>query len=107
MQYRNAGALVGPTVPIVRLISGDVLWVRFAVPAADADALALDAPVAVDVADLEIPLRGTVREIAPEVDPASRRIFVEAELHLSDERRSRVRSGMNAWVRLGDTDATP
>jgi len=102
MQYRNAGALVGPTIPIIRLISGDALWVRFAVPPGKASAISPGDEVAIDVAGLTEPLAGTVREITPELDPASRMIFVEAELALSDELRDKVRSGMDAWARLAN-----
>ena len=32
LRYVDAGAVVGPTTPIVRLINPDNLWVRFAIP---------------------------------------------------------------------------
>ncbi|MCX4240917.1 efflux RND transporter periplasmic adaptor subunit [Paraliomyxa miuraensis] len=79
--YQPEGAVVSPGDRLVRLVVVDRLWVRFAVPVDD---LHLVRPGgAVDV--LPVPegrrLRATIRHVAPELDLASQRMLVEAELH--------------------------
>ena len=91
---RGEGAAAGPDAPIVRLISEGAPWVRFAVPAAEAAALSEEAPLRVTLEAPPITLAARVRSVAPELDPASQLIFVEAELEPS----SGVRSGVAAWV---------
>ncbi|MEP7009780.1 MAG: efflux RND transporter periplasmic adaptor subunit [Acidobacteriota bacterium] len=78
-RFLDPGATVGAGTPIVRLVSEGGLIVRFAVPPAEAKSLALDAPIVASAADLG-DLSGTIERISPEIDPASRMIFVEARL---------------------------
>ncbi len=78
-RFLDPGATVGAGTPIVRLVSEGGLIVRFAVPPAEAKGLALDAPIIASAADLG-DLSGTIERISPEIDPASRMIFVEARL---------------------------
>jgi RND family efflux transporter MFP subunit len=96
-RYLDPGATVGAGTPIVRLVSEGGLIVRFAVPAAEAKSLQLDAPIVASAADVG-DLRGTIERISPEIDPASRMIFVEARL---DGAAPAVQPGAVVRVRRG------
>ena len=78
-RYRDAGAAVGPQAPVLRLIGGGGLRLRFAVSPAAARTLALGAEVSVEIAAAE-PVRGIIEQIAPEVDQPSQTVFVDAAL---------------------------
>lgn len=93
------GMMVGPEAPVVRLIERDVLWVKFAVPAAEANALALGTPMVVELETTGEKLQAIVKQIAPELDPASHMIFAEAELSVSPAERELIPSGVGAWVK--------
>ncbi len=95
--YREAGALASPGKPVVRLISTDKSFVRFAVPPAEAATLRAGAPVDVVVEWLAQPMSATIRDIAPEIDPPTGMVFVEAELAASAVPNARPHSP--AWVR--------
>ncbi len=79
-RFVDPGAMVGPSVPIARLVSADNLRVRFAVPEQHAGAVALGMAVRVEVPAVNVLLNGVVENIAPEVDIASRYIYAEAKL---------------------------
>lgn len=96
-RYLDPGATVGAGTPIVRLVSEGGLMVRFAVPQVEAKSLRLEEPIVASAADLG-ELRGTIERIAPEIDPASRMIFVEARL---DGAASTVQPGAVVRVRRG------
>jgi RND family efflux transporter MFP subunit len=93
------GVMVGPDAPIVRLIERDVLWVKFAMPPIEAAKLTLGAPVTVELETTGEKFKATTKQIAPELDPASHMIFVEAELILSPKELESIPSGVGAWVR--------
>ncbi len=78
-RYLDPGATVGAGSPIVRLVSEGGVMIRFAVPQADAKTLRLNEPIVASAADLG-ELAGTIERIAPEIDPASRMVFVEARV---------------------------
>jgi RND family efflux transporter MFP subunit len=98
-RYANPGANVSPSAPIVRLISADDLFVRFAVPAAQAASLSLGARVVVRIGDHRIERRAAVDKIAPEVDSASRMVFIEAQLEKADS-GNQILSGELARVSI-------
>jgi RND family efflux transporter MFP subunit len=99
-RYVDPGGMAGPGTPVVRLLSSDALWVRFAVPPHDLQSLGVGTIVASRLEDPAITVEGTVRQIAPETDPASQLVFVDAELDLDAALRSRIQAGAAAWVRL-------
>lgn len=99
MRYIDPGTVVAPGTRIVRLVTSDALWVRFAVPAARAGELAPGKRVEVRVAGLEAPIAAVVRQVAPELDPASQMILVEAELDPDPAARAHLHSGLAAWVK--------
>lgn len=84
-RFVDPGAMVGPGVAIVRLISsgdfGDLI-VRAAVPPEEAGSLAVGSAVTVHVRTLGLDLRGRIERIAPEVDAASQMILIEARLEI-------------------------
>jgi RND family efflux transporter MFP subunit len=105
-RYVDPGALVGPGVAIVRLISADDLWVRFAVPDRDAGALQVGGCVQVAVESPAVSARGAIEMIAPQVDTELRMLVVEARLALPDEWRDRLQAGLPARV-LPEACVTP
>lgn len=99
-RYVDPGGMAGPGMPVVRLISSDALWVRFAVPPHELPGLGVGTIVASRIENPAITVEGTVRQIAPETDPASQLVFVDAELDLDAALRTRIQAGAAAWVRL-------
>jgi RND family efflux transporter MFP subunit len=99
-RFVDPGALVGPRTPIVRLISGDDLWVRFAVPEDEARRLVVGQAVRVEVSGWTAVLEALVEKVAPEVDAAARMIFAEAKLKLPDGTDRNGLSGRVARVYL-------
>jgi RND family efflux transporter MFP subunit len=99
VRYRDPGAVVGPSAPILRLIGDGALRVRFAVPPAVAATLSTGAPVTVEIDTVAAPLGASVTQISPELDSASKLIFVEADLDRSGN-APELSPGLAAWVRL-------
>lgn len=83
-RYADPGINVTPATPIVRLISADDLFVRFAVPEGRTAGLQSGMAVLVRVGEQRIEHRATIDKVAPEVDAASRMVFVEARLEKAE-----------------------
>jgi multidrug resistance efflux pump len=79
-RYLDPGTIVGPGTPILRLISGDRLLSRFAIPPEEVDSVATGTSVRVEVDHLGLSLVGVVEHLAPEIDAASQLLFVEARI---------------------------
>lgn len=101
VRYRDPGAVVGPSAPILRLIGGGALRVRFAVPPAVAATLGPKSPVTVEIDTVATPIEATVTQVSPELDTASNLIFVEADLNRGAGAPD-LSPGLAAWVRLGE-----
>jgi membrane fusion protein (multidrug efflux system)/multidrug efflux system membrane fusion protein len=85
VRYVDAGGIVSTNTPIVRLISANDLIVRFAVPESQVSVVSVGARVRVVVrSGQQLELHGTVEKVAPEIDAASRMLFVEAGLSRTD-----------------------
>lgn len=97
-RYLDPGATVQPGTPIVRIITSDELIVRFAVPDDEAALLEVGQVVDVVIETLGVTISATIRHIRPELDPAAQMIIAEAEPHIPDELRGRVRAGLRARV---------
>ncbi|HWM85131.1 MAG TPA: efflux RND transporter periplasmic adaptor subunit [Kofleriaceae bacterium] len=97
-RYRDAGAAVGPLAPVVRLIGGGGLRLRFAVTPEAARALAPGAAVIAEVDAMKAPLEAVVEQIAPELDQPSQRVFVDAAL--DPTAAGALQPGLPARVRL-------
>jgi RND family efflux transporter MFP subunit len=100
-RYVDPGATVRPSTPILRLVSMRDLFVRFAVPEQRIRSMAVGQPVRVRVGESRLDLRGTVDKVAPEIDAASRMVFLEARLELMDPEVA-VRSGEMARVSVAE-----
>jgi RND family efflux transporter MFP subunit len=98
VRYADPGARVRQGEPIVRLIAASERFVRFAVPEERASEVTVGLPVRVDADHLE--LAGRVEKIAPEIDAASRMVFVEAGLEQGAGTPGAVLSGEIARVWL-------
>ncbi|HEX3553576.1 MAG TPA: efflux RND transporter periplasmic adaptor subunit [Thermoanaerobaculia bacterium] len=92
-RFADAGALVGPGTPVVRLISAGDLMVRAAVPPEEARRLATGAPVTANVRTLSLPVPGTIQRISPEVDAASQMVLIEVHLDPTPDTESRLQTG--------------
>ena len=77
-RYLEPGALAGPGQPVVRLIGGGSLIVRFAAPPEQARTLSASDPVLVKIGGED--LRAVVEQISPEVDPPSGMVILVATL---------------------------
>lgn len=82
-RYADPGSNVSPSTPILRLISADDLFVRFAVPEGRTAGLEAGVTVLVRVGEQRAEHRATIDKVAPEVDAASRMVFIEARLERS------------------------
>ncbi len=80
LRYVDPGATISASTRLVRLISGDDLIVRFAVPETSVHRLGLGIPIEAIIGEQKMRLSGTIEKVAPEVDAASRMIVVEAAL---------------------------
>jgi RND family efflux transporter MFP subunit len=102
-RFVDAGTVVGPGTPIVRLISGGDLIVRAAVPPEEARSLTVGRPVTINVRSLGLALPGRIERIAPEVDAASQMILVEARLEPSANGAARLQTGLVVEVAPAST----
>jgi RND family efflux transporter MFP subunit len=99
-RFADAGALVGPGTPVVRLISAGDLMVRAAVPPEEAHHLEPGNPVTATVRSLGLAVPGTIQRIAPEVDAASQMVLIEVRLDLTPSSESRLQTGQVVDVAL-------
>lgn len=94
LRHLDPGAALQPGTPIVRLITSSELWVKYAVPSADASSLAVGQTVGVSIEGLDTDASATIQQIAPEIEPNSQMIIVEAELTVDPSITDRVQSGL-------------
>lgn len=78
--HRDAGATVGPNLPIARIVGTAGVRVRFAVPPGAARALAVGDALRVEAETIVRPIAARVRRIAAHVDAASGLVIVEGEI---------------------------
>lgn len=97
-RYVDPGAMVTPGQPIARLISGDDLWVRFAIPEEQAGSVKVKSCVEVKVDAQQAPARGLVEMVAPQVDTQLRMLVVEAQLQLPEAWKEGLQAGLAARV---------
>ena len=99
VRYADPGAIVSQIKPIVRLVSDD-RFLRFAVPEEQRSALRVGQAVHASFDSQRLAASGTVEKVAPEVDPASGTVFVEAALNGSEKLKDQLPSGSVATVSL-------
>lgn len=102
-RHVDSGATVSEGAPLVRLVRAGEFWVRFAVPEQTDARLRNGLEVVVRVDTLAAELSATVAKIAPEVDAASRMLFVEARLAIPEELAGMPLAGRVARVHLRPT----
>jgi len=98
-RYVDPGTVVGPGKPIVRLISGDDVWVRFAVPEDQVAGVTVGGCVEASVPALKMATSGKVETVAPQIDAASRMLVVEARLSVPPAWQGHLPVGLEARVR--------
>ena len=99
LRFRDAGAIVEASAPIVKIVKQGQLRLRFAVPPARARALSPGTAVRATVATIASPIAATIRHVSPALDPASDLIIVEAELAVDPAVAADLRPGLAAEVR--------
>ena len=94
----QVGMTISPAVPLARLVGGEALEIRLFVAERFISKMDLNLPceVTLDAWPGEI-FRGSVREISPTVDPASRTMEIKVNVQNSG---SRLKAGMFAKVRI-------
>ena len=97
-RYVDPGALVGPGKPIARIISGDDLWVRFAVAEERAGSVHPQSCVRVGVRSPELEMNGTVEMVAPQVDTALGMLLAEARVRVPEAWRGKLQAGLTVEV---------
>ena len=78
--YAPPGAWLALGAPVVRMVVPGHLAVRFAVSTAEASSLHLGQSVYIQPDRLRVRWPATIQSIAPEVEPSSQLVFVEATL---------------------------
>jgi RND family efflux transporter MFP subunit len=106
-RYLDAGATVGRGDRVVRVMGAEGILVRFAVPEGDARLLAVGRPVLVRIEELGLSVPGQISGIAPDVDPPSQTIFVEAVLASPDLLKGSIVVGRAVRVSLGPATEQP
>lgn len=100
VRYYDPGALVTPGTPVIRLIASQSFLVRFAVPPEKAGALAVGQTVEMKLdasgSGLVVPAR--ITQIAPQIDPASQMVFVEATPAAPADVQARLQDGLAGRV---------
>jgi RND family efflux transporter MFP subunit len=98
--YATLGSQLTTQTPIVRLVQNEALCVRFAVPATYGRDIEIGKKVRFELDTLSAGLPGTIENVAPEVDPGSQMLYVEASLDLSAAARAKIQPGLVARVAL-------
>ncbi len=96
LSYVQSGERVVEGQPVVRLISSDELFVKFAIPADNAGTLAVGSTVDIAFESQGIETRAVVRHVAPELDPIAQMIVADADLVDSP---ARLQAGMVCRIR--------
>jgi RND family efflux transporter MFP subunit len=78
--YAQAGGRVEEGRPVLRIITSDELFVKFAIPATLVGTVAAGDEVEVVIAQQGVRTKGLVRHVAPELDPVAQMILADAEL---------------------------
>ena len=97
-RYLDPGSTVARGAPIVRIISPDALWVRFAVPEARASEITVGQPIVARLESPAVALPGTVARVAPDIDNALQMFVVEAALTPGAAAQANVPAGAVARV---------
>jgi RND family efflux transporter MFP subunit len=97
-RYVDPGTQVAPGKPLVRVISADDLWIRFAVPEQRAGEIRLGTCIQATTQQPIVEAAGVVETLAPQVDTELRLLFAEARLTTPSEWKDRMQPGQQAGV---------
>jgi RND family efflux transporter MFP subunit len=105
-RFLDPGAIAGPTRPILRLVGGNDVRVRFAIPEEQTGNVTTGMRARLRLQSRPTPLFAIVESVAPEVDAAARMTFAVARVQLpkGDSRLSGLAAGMVARVAPIDLD---
>lgn len=78
--YVREGHRVDQGRPVIRVISSEELFVKFAIPTEMAGTLVPGDAVDVRIDPFSITVHGVVRHVAPEIDPVAKMILADADL---------------------------
>jgi RND family efflux transporter MFP subunit len=98
MRYFEPGSIVPAGRPIIRIISNEATRVRFAVPEQQAAQVTVGMRMRVEIATLGGALPAVVENVAPEVETASRMIFVIGRVAVPERLKQRISSGLEVRV---------
>jgi RND family efflux transporter MFP subunit len=101
-RYFEPGSVAPAGRPIVRLIGNEATRIRFAVPEQQATQVSVGMRLRVELETLNGPLSGVVENVAPEVETASRMIFVIGRVAVPERLKQRISSGLEAHVSAAD-----
>jgi RND family efflux transporter MFP subunit len=80
LRYVEEGARVRESQAVIRVIRSDELFVKFAIPAADARTVAAGDPIELRLVERRLVARGVIKRVAPELDPVAQMVLAEADL---------------------------
>ena len=101
-RYVDAGAMAGPTRPVVRLLGSRDARVRFAVTEESAGRVTAGMRAWLTVKSLARPLPLRVESVAPEVDTAARVIFAVGRVEAPPAVLAKLSDGMVGRVTIDD-----
>jgi RND family efflux transporter MFP subunit len=103
-RFLDPGAMAGPTRSIMRLVGGNDVRVRFAIPEEQTGIVGVGMHARLSLKSQAEPLFAVVESVAPEVDAAARMTFAVARVQLPAGVAARLSAGMVARVALISND---
>lgn len=98
VRYLDPGVVVGIGTPVVRLIGSGALRVRFAVDVEHANALKVGDEYNFEATEPKVRLPVVVTQVAPEIDPITQLLVVEADFKETAEAQAALQSGVTGRV---------
>jgi RND family efflux transporter MFP subunit len=103
-RFLDPGAMAGPARPILRVVGGNDVRVRFAIPEERTGNVTAGMRAHLQLASQAQPLLAVVESVAPEVDAAARMTFAVARVELPSRAAARLAAGMVAHVQVDSDD---
>jgi RND family efflux transporter MFP subunit len=100
LRYADPGAMLSAGQPVLRIVGGSGLRLRFALEPKLASRVTRGVVVTAVVDTVGSPIRAEVRHVSPALDPASGMLFAEAELPAGAAAGAVLRPGLAATVRV-------
>ena len=102
LRYVESGARVEEGRPVIRVISSDELFVKFAIPTDQVGRIAAGDTIEVMIEGRSTAAHAVVKNVAPELDPVAQMILAEAEL--TGKLPDKLQSGMVCRIALAKAD---